>query len=193
MVPSVEGSWEGRAQWSVLDTSKCNCSRERIVSLFQRHKLTRGRIRAGSDQKAWGTVSMDSRRLRPFRRWVAGSLIGIRRTLLRTTPFRPFAAFILSLPNPFHFLSLMFLRVSPCPARRTLFVDRTAASRFNRKSRFRPTDLWMRIADTTDVLQGCYSKAHSPAVDLEYDLLTPKDFSPSGGEKGPVVILHGLL
>jgi len=51
----------------------------------------------------------------------------------------------------------------------------------------------MRIADTTDVLQGCYSKAHSPAVDLEYDLLTPKDFSPSGGEKGPVVILHGLL
>jgi len=60
-------------------------------------------------------------------------------------------------------------RVSP--ARRTLSVKGNTTLRFNR----------------------CYSKAHSPIVDLEYDLLAPKEISLSGDGKGPVVILHGLL
>jgi len=69
----------------------------------------------------------------------------------------------------------------------------TAALGFNRKSRFRSIDLLDVSCRPNGCFEGCCLRAHSPVVDLEYDLLAPKDFPPSGGEKGPVVILHGLL
>lgn len=39
----------------------------------------------------------------------------------------------------------------------------------------------------------CYSTARSPTVDLEYDRFIPDGVSTTNNEKGPVVILHGLL